>query len=68
MGEQLFAEEGSQHAQGRAVNVRHRACTEGDLQAPLLHLPGTELCARVLALCSLNQQGFPQELIFFISN
>lgn len=34
MGEQLFAEEGSQHAQGRAVNVGHRACTEGDLQAP----------------------------------
>lgn len=33
MGDQLFAEEGLQHAQGRAVNIGHRARTE-DLQAP----------------------------------
>lgn len=34
MEEQLFAGKGSQHAQGRAVSIGHRAHTEGDLQAP----------------------------------
>ena len=45
MGEQLFAEEGLQRAQGRAVNVGHRARTERDLQAPRFISPA-QSCAQ----------------------
>lgn len=67
MEAQLFSEKGLQHAQGRAVNVGHRARTGGDLQTPRFISPA-ELCTRGLALHSLNQQGFSQELIFFVYN
>lgn len=65
LGEQLFAEEGLVDAQGTAVNTGH---TQKRSASSLLYLPSTELCRRGLALRFLNQQGFSQELIFFISN
>lgn len=61
MKEQLFAEEGSQHAQSRAVNVEHEG-THRRSASCLLHLPSTAVCKGAGTLLS------DQELIFFITN